>query len=130
MIDGDIDAELEEVDIEGVQYHCEATIIVTNSRGQQPLKVGAVLESGSRVSCESEKLAARLKAHFDETQILSSVRKSAKAKVADGREMSIQDQTLLVDETVLTPWAPVKMNFALAVQPGVHGASIIGSISK
>ena len=44
LVHGDLDAELGEVDMESVQYHCEATIMVPNSRGQEPMKVGAVLE--------------------------------------------------------------------------------------
>lgn len=54
MLGGDIEAKLQEVDMESVQYHCEATIMVPNSRGQQPMKVGAVLDSGSGVSCVGE----------------------------------------------------------------------------
>lgn len=43
----DLGVELEEVDIETSVYsHCEATIIVPSNRGKQPIKAGAVLESG------------------------------------------------------------------------------------
>lgn len=67
-------------------------------------EAGAVLDGGSGVSCESEKLAANLGAQFDGTQVVSTVRNSgSEAKVADGREMPIQKQTRLAHMTVLTP---------------------------
>lgn len=64
MLGGDIEAELEEVDIEGVQYHCEAIIIVQNDRRQQPSKVSAVLYTVSGVSCVLEKPAVKFGAHL------------------------------------------------------------------
>lgn len=70
--------------------------MVPNSRGQQPMKVGAVLHSGSGVSCASETLVAEFKAHDDGIRIVHPMRKSATAKVSDGHEMSIQEQALLV----------------------------------
>ena len=57
--------------------------------------------------CVSEKLAAKLGAHFDGTQVVYSMRRGARARVADGREMSIQEQTRVMHVTVLTrghPW--------------------------
>lgn len=106
MPEGDIDVELKEVDMESVQYHHKATIMVFNSRGQQPMKVGAVLDSGSTVSCASEKLAAKLGAYFDGIRVVHPSRKSPRDRVADGREVPIQEQTRFVSVTVRTPWAP------------------------
>lgn len=40
---------LEKVDTENVDYHCEVTIMIPHTRVQQPMKVGAVLDSGSAV---------------------------------------------------------------------------------
>lgn len=62
------------------------------------IKLGAVLDSESGVSYASEKIAAKLGAHFHGTQIISPMqifspmRKSAKAKLADGREMSFESR--------------------------------------
>lgn len=66
ILDNNVDAEFEEVDMESVQYHCEATIMPNNG-GQQPVKRGAMLDSASEVSYASETLATKLGAHFDGT---------------------------------------------------------------
>lgn len=56
------------------------------------------------------------------------IRRSDKAKVADGREIPIQTKTRLEHLTVvLTPWAPVEVKLALAVLPGVDAVLTIGS---
>ena len=63
--------KLEEVDMECVQYHCDATIMVPDNHEQKPWKVRAVLDSGAGVSCISEKMAADLGARFEGTQLYS-----------------------------------------------------------
>ena len=50
----------DEVDLESVRYHYDATILVPNSVGHEPMMVGAVLDSGSGVTCISEKVASCL----------------------------------------------------------------------
>lgn len=55
MLDGDIDSELEGVDVESVQCNYEATIMVLNGRGHKPMEVYPVVDGRSRVSCVSEK---------------------------------------------------------------------------
>ena len=38
------------MDLESVRYHCDATILVPNSVGHEPMMVGVVLDSGSGVT--------------------------------------------------------------------------------
>ena len=54
---------------------------------------------------------------------------TAKARVADGRELSIRSQTRRMNVTTLTPWAPVEVTLSLAVLPGIDDVLIIGSKS-
>lgn len=37
-------------------------------------------------------------------------RKNTKARVADGRELAIEEHTRLVNVTILAPWAPAEGN--------------------
>lgn len=58
------------------------------------------------------------------------IRKSVKAKVVDGRETSVQEETWLTHIAVLTPWAPVEVKLALTLLPALDEALIIGSKSR
>ena len=88
-----------------------------------------MLDSGAGVSCISEKMAADLGAHFEGTRIVYPMTKTAKARVADGRELAIKNQTRRMNVTILTPWAPVEVTLSLAVLPGIDDVLIIGSKS-
>lgn len=70
ILEEDVDVEPEELDMQSVEYYCEATVVELNSPGQQPVKVWAMLESGFGLSCLPEKLAAELGAHFVGTRIV------------------------------------------------------------
>lgn len=48
-------------------------------------------------------------------------------RVADGRELAIEEKTRSVNVTILTPWAPVEGKLTLAVFLGVDGVLSIGS---
>lgn len=51
----------EAVDLKSAKFHRDATILVPNENGHEPMKVGVVLNSGSRVTCIiSDNVTARL----------------------------------------------------------------------
>lgn len=105
MVDvGDLElGELEEVDLECVPYHCDATMIVADEHGQQSWEVRAVHDSAAGVSCICEKMAAEIGAHFEGTRNIYPMRRTTKARVAYGRELVIKQRTRRVSATILTP---------------------------
>lgn len=129
MLDHVPDVELDELDIESVQYPCMATIVVPNERGQQPMKVRAVLDSEAGVSCVSEKAARKLGDKVEGAQIVNPIRRSAKARVTERGELPIEQQTRAVGVTILAPRTPVEVKLAVAVAPDVDDVLTIGSES-
>lgn len=67
-----------------------------------------------------------LGAHFGGTRILYLMQKSARAKVADGRERPTQKKTWFVHVTVLTPRVLVEEKLTLAVLLGLPGDRCAG----
>lgn len=57
-----------------------------HKRSQQPIKAREMPNSGSGVLCVSEQVAAELRRHFDVTQTVYPIWKSAEARVAGGRD--------------------------------------------
>lgn len=82
--------ELAEVDMELVQYHCEAAIMVPHMHEQQLWKVRVVPDNGAGESCISEKMAAELEAHSKGTSIAYLTKRTTKARGPDGRELAIK----------------------------------------
>lgn len=79
--------------MECVQYHYEATVTMPDEHGQLPWKVREVLDGGSGVSYISEKMTAGLGAHFEGMRVAYPMQRTAKARVSDGRELAIEQQT-------------------------------------
>lgn len=98
-----------------VHYQFETAVMVPNGRGQQPMEVRAVLDSGSEVSCVSEKVAAELGIHFNRAKIVYPQRKSAKDRVAGGRESPIKEQGRSPYVTIPTPQAPIEVKTTLVM---------------
>lgn len=121
--------KLEAVDRERVQYHCGATILVPHKREHsQPCKVGAVLDSGAGVFCISKGMANDLGSHLEGTRIVFPIQKLARARVADGQELAIRNQTRRISVAILMPWAPVEVTVSLAPLPGIVDVLVICSL--
>ena len=53
------------VDLESMNYHCDAIFLVLNQISQGSVNVRAIMDSGLGMTFISNKIAARMVAHFE-----------------------------------------------------------------
>lgn len=68
---------------------------------------------------------SRTRVSFGVNENLSSVGRTAKVQVVDGRELAIKRQTHQVLITIVSPWGHVKVTPSLEVLPGINEMALI-----
>ena len=58
------DVDIGAVDVEPLQFHCSSNVDVPGDMVGDSMTVGTVLDSGSGITCLSERLAQKMEEHF------------------------------------------------------------------
>ena len=58
------DVDIGAVGVEPLQFHCSSNVLVPGDMVGDSMTVGTVLDSGSGITCLSERLAQQMKQHF------------------------------------------------------------------
>ena len=85
--------ESDDVDIEPVQFHCTANIMVPGGEKHAPLEVKAVLNSASGITAISVPLLEKVAAQLSGTEMSRPLQDECKVTVADRRAIVIREQT-------------------------------------
>ena len=58
------DVDIGAVDVEPIQFHCSSKVLIPRNIVGDSMTVGPVLDSGSGITCLSERLAQKMEQHF------------------------------------------------------------------
>ena len=98
------------VDVEPLQFHCSSNVDVPGDMVHDSMTVGTDVDSGSGISCLSERLVQQMEQHFRGEQLVHPCVKEMSVQLANG-----------------TPWSRVVISTYFAVIPGTDSVLILGS---
>ena len=115
------------VGVKPLQFHCSSKVVVPGNMVGDSMTVGTVLDSGSSITCLSERLAQRMEQRFRGKPLVHPCVKDMSVKLANGQKVVVRNQTSILQVAIGTPWGPVVISTAFAVIPGNDSELILGS---
>ena len=106
------------VDMEPLQYHCGADLVVPGGVTLAPLGLKAVLDSASGVTGMSESLLGQLREHFGGVEVSPLPSGECQVLVADGRAIQARYQTQEMQVTLQAGHCRLSFMVAFVVLPG------------
>ena len=121
------DVDIGAVDVESLQFRCSSNVVVPGDIIDDSMTVGTVLDSGSGITCLSERLAQQMKQHFPGERLVHPCVKEMYVQLANGQKVVVRNQTRTLQVAIGTPWGPVVISTAFTVIPGTDSVLILGS---
>ena len=121
------DVDIGAVDVEPLQFHCSSNVVVPGDMVGDSMTVGTVLDSGSGITCLSERLAQQMEEHFRGERLVHPCVNEMSVQLANGTKVVVRNQTRTLQVAIGTPWGPGVMFTAFAVIPGTDSVLIVGS---
>ena len=121
------DVDIGAVDVEPLQFLCSSNAVVPGDMVGYSMTVSTVLDSGSGITCLSERLAQPIEQHFRGERLVFPCVKEMSVQLANGQKVVVRNQTRTLQVTIGTPWGPVVISTAFAVIPGTGSVLILGS---
>ena len=115
------------VDVEPLQFHCSSNVVVPGNMVGDIMTVGIVLDSGSGITCLSERLAQQMEQHFRGERLVYPCVKEMSVQLANEQKVVVRNQTRTLQLAVGPPWGPVVISTVFAVIPGPDSVLILGS---
>ena len=115
------------VDVEPLQFHCSSNVVVSGDMVGDSMTVGTVFDSGSGITCLSERLAQQMEQHFRGERLVHPCVKEMFVQLANGHKVVARNQTRTLQVAIGTPWGPVAISTTFAVIPGTDSVQILGS---
>ena len=85
------DVDIGAVDVEPLQFHCSSNVVVPGDMVGDSLTVGTVLDSGSGITCLSERLAQQLEKHFRGERLVHPCVTEMYVQLAKGQKVVVRN---------------------------------------
>ena len=121
------DMDIGAVDVEPLQFHCSSNVVVPGDMVVDSMTLGIVLDSGSGITCLSERLAQQMEQHFRGERLVHPYVKEMYVQLANGQKVVVRNQIRTLQVAIGTPWGPVVISTVFAVIPGTDSVLILGS---
>ena len=97
------DADIGAVDVELFQFHCQSNVPVPGDMAGDSMTIGIVLDSGSGITCLSERLAQQMEQNFRDERLVYPCVKEMSVQLANGQNVVLRNQTRTLQVTIGTP---------------------------
>ena len=91
------------VDVESFQFHCPSNVAVPGDMVGDSMTIGTVLDSGSGITCLSERLAQQMEQNFRGERLVHPCVKEMSVQLANGQNVVVRNQTRTIQVTIGTP---------------------------
>ena len=119
--------ESRSIDVDPLQFHCSSKVVVPGDMIGDSTMVSIVLDSGSGITCLSERLAQQMEQHFQDERLLDPCVKEMSVQLVNGQKVVWRNQTRTLQVAIRTPWGPVVISTDFAVIPRTDSGLIRGS---
>ena len=121
------DVDIRAVGFEPLQFHCSSNVVVPGDMVGGSMTVGTVLDSGSGITCLSERLAQQMEQHFRGELLVHPCVKEMSVQLVNGQKVVVRNQARTLQAAIGTPWGPMAISTAFAVIPGTDSVLILES---
>ena len=101
------DVDIGAVDVGPLPFHCSSNVDVPGDMVGDSMTVGTVLDSGSGITCLSERLARKMEQHLRGERLIYTCVKEMSVQLASGQKVVARNQTRPLQVAIGTPWGPV-----------------------